>query len=65
MLQDACSKVYDSRFNPRLCLGDGEGCVSEHAHDRLRRVSLDGFERPDDSRRNNSINEQLASDRWW
>jgi hypothetical protein len=42
MLQDACSKAYDRRFNPRLCLGDGEGCVSEHAHDRAAAAMQDG-----------------------
>jgi hypothetical protein len=53
MLQNACSKAYDGRLNPCLCLGDDEGGVLEGAHDRLRRDSLDGFERPSDSRRNN------------
>ena len=55
MLQNACAKAYDRRFNARLCLGNGEGRVAEDAHDGLRRDTLDGCERPYDARRKGRI----------
>ncbi|KAJ6103665.1 hypothetical protein N7486_003887 [Penicillium sp. IBT 16267x] len=63
-LQDAGSKAHESRFNPRLCLGDDEGCISEHAYDCLRRDSLDSFEGPYDPRRNNGVSSYRAPHRF-